>query len=180
MRKITLLIFVLLGTLPSLSWAITSQAENIDVEIFKVSEEGKSDKIGTIHIQNNEEGVLFKPDISGLETGLHGFHLHENGSCEPAEKDGKTTAAAAAGGHFNPDSGNHNGPFEKGHKGDLPALYVDEEGAATLPVLAPNLAFEDLPDRALVIHAGGDNYSDSPEPLGGGGARVACGVITHE
>ncbi|SSP59941.1 Cu/Zn superoxide dismutase [Acinetobacter baumannii] len=28
-----------------------------------------------------------------------------------------------------------------------------------------------------MIHAGGDNYSDSPLPLGGGGARIACGVI---
>ncbi len=28
-----------------------------------------------------------------------------------------------------------------------------------------------------MIHAGGDNYSDTPEKLGGGGARVACGVI---
>ena len=27
-----------------------------------------------------------------------------------------------------------------------------------------------------MIHAGGDNYSDHPEALGGGGARVACGV----
>ena len=35
----------------------------------------------------------------------------------------------------------------------------------------------DLYGRALVIHAGGDNYSDSPEPLGGGGARLACGVV---
>jgi len=28
-----------------------------------------------------------------------------------------------------------------------------------------------------MIHAGGDNYSDSPAPLGGGGARIACGVL---
>jgi len=27
-----------------------------------------------------------------------------------------------------------------------------------------------------MIHAGGDNYTDEPA-LGGGGARVACGVI---
>jgi Cu-Zn family superoxide dismutase len=31
--------------------------------------------------------------------------------------------------------------------------------------------------KALMIHAGGDNYSDRPAPLGGGGARIACGVI---
>jgi superoxide dismutase, Cu-Zn family len=28
-----------------------------------------------------------------------------------------------------------------------------------------------------MIHAGGDNYADAPKPLGGGGARVACGVV---
>jgi Cu-Zn family superoxide dismutase len=28
-----------------------------------------------------------------------------------------------------------------------------------------------------MIHQGGDNYSDDPKKLGGGGARVACGVI---
>jgi Cu-Zn family superoxide dismutase len=28
-----------------------------------------------------------------------------------------------------------------------------------------------------MIHAGGDNYSDQPVPLGGGGARIACGVV---
>jgi Cu-Zn family superoxide dismutase len=27
------------------------------------------------------------------------------------------------------------------------------------------------------IHAGGDNYSDQPKPLGGGGARIACGTL---
>ena len=28
-----------------------------------------------------------------------------------------------------------------------------------------------------MVHASGDNYSDDPAPLGGGGARIACGVI---
>lgn len=28
-----------------------------------------------------------------------------------------------------------------------------------------------------MIHKGGDNYSDEPAALGGGGARFACGVI---
>jgi superoxide dismutase, Cu-Zn family len=29
----------------------------------------------------------------------------------------------------------------------------------------------------VVIHEGGDNFSDQPKPLGGGGGRIACGVI---
>jgi len=28
-----------------------------------------------------------------------------------------------------------------------------------------------------MVHAGGDNHADHPAPLGGGGERVACGVI---
>ena len=28
-----------------------------------------------------------------------------------------------------------------------------------------------------MIHDGGDNYADDPKPLGGGGGRIACGVI---
>jgi len=28
-----------------------------------------------------------------------------------------------------------------------------------------------------MVHAGGDNYSDTPAALGGGGARMACGVV---
>ncbi|MRR17699.1 MAG: superoxide dismutase [Cu-Zn] SodC1, partial [Deltaproteobacteria bacterium] len=30
---------------------------------------------------------------------------------------------------------------------------------------------------SLMIHVGGDNYSDVPEKLGGGGGRLACGVV---
>ena len=47
----------------------------------------------------------------------------------------------------------------------------------TLPVLAPRLKVSMLQGHALVVHEGGDNYSDLPLPLGGGGARFACGVV---
>lgn len=42
---------------------------------------------------------------------------------------------------------------------------------------APRLTVVDARGKALMIHAGGDNYSDEPQPLGGGGGRVACGVV---
>jgi Cu-Zn family superoxide dismutase len=28
-----------------------------------------------------------------------------------------------------------------------------------------------------MVHAGGDNHADHPAPLGGGGARMVCGVF---
>jgi Cu-Zn family superoxide dismutase len=54
---------------------------------------------------------------------------------------------------------------------------VDAKGAATVPVLAPRLKLAELKGRALMIHAGGDNHADHPQPLGGGAARMACAVI---
>ena len=93
-------------------------------------------------------------------------------------KEGKAVAALAAGGHLDPsNTGKHEGPYGKGHLGDLPVLYVGADGKAMLPVLAPRLKVADLKGRSLMIHAGGDNYSDQPDKLGGGGARIACGVI---
>lgn len=44
-------------------------------------------------------------------------------------------------------------------------------------MLAPRLKLADLQGRAIMIHAGGDNYADEPSKLGGGGSRVACGVV---
>ena len=35
----------------------------------------------------------------------------------------------------------------------------------------------ELKGKALMIHEAGDNYADEPKPLGGGGGRIACGVI---
>jgi Cu-Zn family superoxide dismutase len=87
-------------------------------------------------------------------------------------------AGLAAGGHYDPmGAGHHTGPYGDGHLGDLPALYVDAEGKSTHPVLAPRIKVGDLRNRSLMIHAGGDNYSDQPAKLGGGGARIACGVV---
>lgn len=87
-------------------------------------------------------------------------------------------AALSAGGHYDPDkSDRHDAPWGTGHRGDLPPLFVDASGKASQPVLAPRLKMAELRGRALIVHAGGDNHADHPAPLGGGGARMACGVI---
>lgn len=149
-----------------------------NIELHQVSAEGIGDSIGTVSVEDTDHGLLLTPDFSGLQPRLHGFHIHENASCEAAEKEGEMTAAAAAGSHLDPqDTGTHAGPYEEGHLGDLPVLMVDKEGNATTPVLAPRLEVSDLEGRALMVHEGGDNYSDQPK-LGGGGSRVACGAVS--
>ena len=158
--------------------AQTTRAEEITVTINLATASGEGKSIGTIKVQDTPHGALFTPSLSELPPGLHGFHVHEHAMCGAADKDGKMTAAHAAGSHFDPSkSGKHLGPYAEGHLGDLPPLYVDADGKATLPVLAPRLKVADLKGHALMIHAGADNYSDEPKPLGGGGDRIACGAV---
>jgi len=136
------------------------------------SENGTGESAGTIVISEKYNGLLFTPDLHGLTPGAHGFHIHQNPSCD---KNGM-----AAGTHFDPNNtGKHLGPYnDDGHNGDLPVLYVNSDGTATTPVFAPRLRhITDISQHALMVHNGGDNYSDAPEKLGGGGARMVCGVI---
>jgi cyclomaltodextrin glucanotransferase len=154
------------------------QANALPIEMLAVSADKAPTPIGYVFAHDSPYGLVLRPSLKGLSPGLHGFHVHQNASCEAAEKDGQRLAALAAGPHFDPhNSGLHGEPWGDGHLGDLPALFVDAQGNARQPVLAPRLKRADLSGRSLMLHAGGDNHADHPEPLGGGGARIACGVI---
>ena len=156
----------------------SSALADMTVEMSMVDDKGTGAAIGQVAISQSKFGLVLAPALKGLPPGAHGFHVHQNPSCDPKEKDGKMTPALAAGGHYDPaDTKRHDTPWGEGHLGDLPVLVVDAEGSATQPVLAPRLKLEDVANRALMIHAGGDNHADKPAPLGGGGARIACGVI---
>ena len=147
------------------------------IQVYQVDAKGVGASIGTVTFKQTAKGLLITPALWKLSPGEHGFHIHENGSCEAALKDGKMGAALAAGSHFNPDHIANHGTPENGHLGDLPVLVVNNKGFAVTPVIAPRLKQSDIQGRAIMIHAGGDNYSDTPKPLGGGGERIACGVI---
>jgi superoxide dismutase, Cu-Zn family len=160
------------------SMSVVAADAQVSVEMQAVSASGTGASLGTVTIEETPYGVVFTPSLKGLEPGTHGFHVHEKGNCGPDMKDGKPGAALAAGGHYDPDNSKQHGlPWGKGHRGDLPALVVDAQGNASLPVLAPRLKLAELKGKALMIHVGGDNHADHPQPLGGGGARMACAVI---
>lgn len=180
--KIKTALAVILGGLfaTSISAQAETQAQKVVVKIQQLDVEHGNKDVGTVEITESPYGLVFTPNLSGLSEGLHGFHIHENPSCEPKEKDGKLTAGLAAGGHWNPTKAKGHGfPWsDDAHLGDLPALTVLHDGTATQPVLAPRLKkLDEVKNHAIMIHAGGDNHSDHPAALGGGGARMACGVI---
>lgn len=150
---------------------LAQSALSLTVTMNTVDPQGQSKNIGSINLEAAKCGVLITPNLHGLPPGEHGFHIHEHPSC--------ADNAMAAGGHLDPKkSEKHLGPYTTtGHQGDLPILVVDKNGNATLPTLAPNLTMAELEGHSIMIHLNGDNYSDTPEKLGGGGARIACGVI---
>lgn len=175
--------FKILVTAAMLSLCGVAQAESgqqaaLTIQMNMVDEKGGGTSIGQVSVSETRYGIVFKPSLAGMPPGIHGFHVHENPSCDPKDQNGKMVAALAAGGHYDPAGTKRHGlPWGDGHLGDLPALFVDTSGNATNPVLAPRLKISDLKGRSLMVHAGGDNHADHPAPLGGGGARIACGVI---
>ena len=152
--------------------------QGVDIPIYATTPTGPGQQIGMIHAMDGGNGLVLNAKLQGLTPGLHGFHVHENPSCAPSEQDGKMAPAMAAGGHYDPlHTGKHEGPIGAGHMGDLPPLVAGNDGVVDMSVTAPRLKLADIRNHALMIHAGGDNFADQPKPLGGGGARVACGVV---
>ena len=159
--------------------ASNANAAAMQVQMYKINLTDGRQVVGTVKIEDTQYGLLLTPHLHGLNPGLHGFHVHENPSCKPGKDNhGQIAAGHGAGGHYDPQgTKKHAGPYGTGHLGDLPPLYFDSHGKATLPVLAPRLKTYDIKDRALIVHSGGDNYSDSPQKLGGGVSRKICGII---
>ncbi len=155
--------FLLVGILATSA----SQAAEITTTLYSTDKNHTT--LGTVSFNDTAYGLLITPHLTGVPAGLHGFHLHQHADCNHK--------GMAAGEHFDPKSTHtHLGPYGEGHLGDLPVLYVDANGEANTLLLAPRLKTNDIKGLSVMLHAGGDNYSDTP-PLGGGGERWACGVI---
>lgn len=169
-----------LAAAAGLALVVPVLAAETTVTLHLTDAKGIGAAVGTVRIVETPHGLAFYPAIKGLPAGVHGFHVHENPACGPTERDGTVVPAGAAGGHLDPaGTKKHGEPWGDGHLGDLPALTVTADGNATQPVLGPRLkSLADVKNRSLMIHVGGDNHADHPMPLGGGGARLACGVIS--
>jgi Cu-Zn family superoxide dismutase len=135
--------------------------------------------LGTATLTEAPHGVLLRVELKGLTPGWHGLHFHEKGDCgTPDFKSAGAhvhTTANVVHGLLNPD-GNDNG--------DLPNLFAGADGSATAELFSPLVSLKgaggrpallDADGSALVVHASPDDYKT--QPIGGAGARVACGVV---
>ena len=129
---------------------------------------------GFADLIETKEGVYVDAEFYSAPPGKHGFHVHENGSCEDSGN--------AAGGHFNPDNVQH-GYFpedgsQKAHPGDMGNAEIDENGEGYFSVFLPGASLSsgkyNVLGKAIVLH---EKEDDMSQPTGNAGSRIGCGVI---
>ena len=112
-------------------------------------------------------------ELTGLQPGQHGFHIHEFGDCSDVAK------AASAGGHFNPTNHQHGAPDASDrHEGDLGNIEADAQGKAHVDITDKVLKLsgnESIIGHAVIVHEKADDLKT--QPTGDAGGRLACGVI---
>lgn len=128
---------------------------------------------------------------------FHGFHLHANS--DPANGEGCLADAAQASstwftavdGHWKADAQVHSS-----HVGDLPSVLVLSDGRAEMRFVTGRLDTAQLRGRAVILHAGADNFGNVPvgtganqytantagavtatQNTGNAGDRLLCGVV---
>lgn len=139
--------------------------------------------LGDVTLRQTSAGVLVRVDLRDLPPGVHAFHIHSTGRCDPP-------TFSSAGDHFAPGGTKHGilSPSEgegaaMAHAGDLPNVHVPSDGRLSLELLAPHVTLSqgdrsvlDRDGSALVLHERADDYLT--DPAGNAGDRIACGVIT--
>jgi len=139
--------------------------------------DAQSQSIGMATLTQMPGGVLIQIEVRGLPPGEHALHIHAVGHCEAQG------AFQSASGHFNPDGHQHGFRVQGGpHAGDLPNVFVGQDGTLQTELFNPNVAFGagrtslfDADGSAFVIHAKADDHQS--QPAGDSGGRIACAVI---
>jgi superoxide dismutase, Cu-Zn family len=144
--------------------------------------DASGNEVGLVKFEQQGDKVLVKVTASVPTSlaGFHGFHVHSVGVCT-------ATAFTSAGGHFGHNSSDPASTPHGTHPGDMPSLLVNDDGTAEARFLTDGFSVADVVGRAVIMHAGADNFANIPTrygtadatTLGTGdaGARYACGVI---
>jgi superoxide dismutase, Cu-Zn family len=157
-----------------------------------VLRDANGNKVGRVKFSGDDQRTFVRASVDGLTVGLdgyHGFHVHANdagGQCDPQAASGPFTNV---GGHWNPSGGVHGG-----HAGDLPSIQILADGSGRARSLTGRFNPSDIEGRAVILHAGPDNFGNIPtryvtgtpavagpdaatNGTGDAGGRIACGIV---
>ena len=191
MKKIILLlaIFALGGLTAIIAFDGMSESMENDMLVKKsdigkeeiiIIENKQNEKIGTVLLKQGATGVLLEVDVKGLPKGKHGMHFHKQSICDGTmgfkTAKGHIAMNKKPSGYLNLDGGPH--------EGNLPNLIVQNDGTAHVELYSEMVSFFgnekqpalfDADGSAIMIHINEDDHM--AQPIGGLGARIACGVI---
>lgn len=162
--------------LSALIAASPALAQSVATAVVKA---GDGKDAGVVTVTEAPRGVLLKLELKGLTPGWHAVHFHEKSDCgTPDFKSAGAhvhSAATTVHGLLNPDANDN---------GDLPNIFAGPDGSATAEIYSTLVSLKGAGDRpalldadgsSIVVHANPDDHKT--QPIGGAGARVACGVI---
>jgi Cu-Zn family superoxide dismutase len=157
--------------------------------------------VGTVTFVDEKHGDETEITVhlrrSSLLAGFHGLHVHANDvssngeGCIADAAQPSSTWFVSADGHWKHDPAELHGQ----HAGDLPSVYVNADGSASIEFDVDKLAPREVVGRAVVLHVGSDNFANVPvgagtdqytpgatalaktQATGNAGDRFACGVI---
>jgi Cu-Zn family superoxide dismutase len=178
----------------SLSLAVVNgSASGAGWEATAVLHDVGGNKVGKIKFVGDDHGTEVKVALNDITVGTnayHGFHLHNGAAaCDAAAAAGPFTNV---GGHWNPTGAVHGD-----HKGDLPTVLVLADGTGSARSVTGRFEPSELAGRAVILHAGPDNYANVPatryqsneqpavpagadtatKATGDAGGRIACGIV---
>lgn len=134
---------------------------------------------GSVTAYRGPLGLLLRVEGKGWPAGWHGVHLHAVGTCEGP-------AFTSAGAHVNhPRAARPHGLLNGNggpDLGDLQNIHAAADGSAHAEVYLAGAGLDmhgrDLLDAdglSFLVHANADDHVS--QPIGGAGARIACGVF---
>lgn len=152
----------------------TSEAQELVVQMEPRSGSNVS---GIIKFVEENGEVTMTAELTGLEEGMHGIHLHENADCSAED-------ASSAGGHWNPTFEDHGewGDADGYHRGDIGNFDANSNGEGSITFTTDKwcIGCEDekrnILNKAVIVHSGADDYTS--QPSGDAGTRIACAEIT--
>lgn len=148
-------------------------AEADDMAAMAMLENPDGEILGEVRFIRQGDGLQVVADVEGIDgSGPHGFHVHENGVCDPPTFE-------SAGGHFNPTGTEHAcPPTTPRHAGDLGNMEIGADGTGHLELTSELIALDgetSVIGKAVILHGHVDDCTS--QPTGDAGARLACGVI---
>lgn len=152
-----------------------ANANQTFVAVCTLEPVGDSGVEGTVNFTQEGDTVTVTGEVTGLQPGKHGFHVHEKGDLSDKE------TGKSAGGHFNPTGQKHGKPSDaERHVGDLGNITADDEGVAKIDIQDKVISLHGentIIGKSIVVHAGEDVFT---QPTGDAGARSAFGVIEEQ